>query len=141
MRKRYWLPLLFFVPLASCNSGNVSPVKGTIDHVLAVQKLSNYNQLVNLENHKTPETLKLKSEVDALSFHDQNLTDAEIELQIDTRYALGLEKETFPYAHFFIKAIDEKAHIFGYESWVFVEARNTGNVVNVYERGTELLKD
>ena len=137
MRKRYWLPLLFFVPLASCNSGNVSSVKGTIDHVLAVQKLSNYNQFVNLENHKTPETLKLKSEVDELSFHEQNLTDAEIELQIDTRYALGLEKETFPYAHFFIKAVDEKAHIFAYESWVFVEARNTGNVVNVYERGTE----
>ncbi|MBO4736990.1 MAG: hypothetical protein J5627_00925 [Bacilli bacterium] len=134
MRKRILLPLFFFVSLCGCASENVS----AIDHYLAERKLKNYDQFVNDEKFKAPETLKLKSKVDELSFHEKNLTGAEIELQIDTRYASGLEKETFPYAHFIISGIDEQAHKYAYENWVFVEARTTGNVVNVYERGTEL---
>ena len=137
MRKRILLPLFFFVSLCGCASENVS----AIDHDLAERKLKNYDQFVNDEKFKAPETLKLKSEVNELAFHEKNLTKVQIDLQIDTRYASSLEKETFPYAHFIISGIDETANKYAYENWVFVEARTTGNVVNVYERGTEFPKN
>lgn len=133
MRKRILLPLFFFVSLCGC----ASTVEAKIDQELALKKLNNYRQIVNLEDYNGPKTLKLKSSVDEIVFHEKTVKKANIELSIDTRYATTLEKETFPYAHLVVKGEDEIAKIYAYESWVFVEARPSGNVVNVYERGTD----
>ena len=141
MRKRFLLPLFFFVSLGGCASGNATPVKAGIDHYLAMKKLDLYRQTVNLEGHEVPKTLRLKSSVDEIVFHEKTVRKAEIELSVDTRYASNLEKEVFPYAHLIVKGEDEIAKFYGYETWVFVEARNTGNVVNVYERGTDYAKN
>ena len=141
MKKRVLLPLFFFVTLGGCANGNISPVKAEIDHELALKKLNNYNQIVNLDGHEAPKTLKLNSTVDEFIFHETKVRNSKIELSVDTRYAANPEKETFPYAHLAITGEDEAAHIFGYESWVFVEARASGSVVNVYERGTEYPKN
>ena len=137
MRKRFLqLPLFLFLALGGCASGSVAAQKPTMDRDHAILSLARYRTIVKDAQFKKPETLSLVKKTDSFSFHDKELTEVKIELSVDTRYANGLEKESFPYAHFLLVSTYEGSY-FGYESWVYAEKRTTGTVLNVFERGSE----
>lgn len=137
MKKRVLLPLFFSLSLSGCGS-DAGNQKGTMDRDLALLSLVRYRELQKTEEYDVPKTLKLNSTVEEISFHETELRDAKIELQVDTEYVNGEKSQVFPYGHFLIIASKNSGGVYVYESWVFVEARTTGNTVNVYERGTEL---
>ena len=137
MKKRVLLPLLFFLSLSGC-ADNTSNQKGPMDRNLALLSLVRYRELQKAADYVPPKSLKLISSVDEMTFHDYELRGAKIELQVDTEYINGEKSQSFPYGHFLILASKANGKVFAYESWVFVEARSSANVLNVYERGTEL---
>ena len=137
MKKRVVLPFFFSLSLIGCAS-NTNNQKGPMDRDQALLSLVRYRELQKVESYVPPKTLKLRSSVDELTFHDNELHDAKIELQVDTEYVNGEKNQIFPYGHFVILASKSSGGIYAYESWVFVESRSAGDIVNVYERGTEL---
>ena len=137
MKKRVVLPLFFSLSLSGCAS-NTNNQKGPMDRDQALLSLVRYRELQKVESYVPPKTLKLRSSVDEMTFHESELREAKIELQVDTEYVNGEKGQVFPYGHFVILASKPNGGIFAYESWVFVEGRASGDIVNVYERGTEL---
>ena len=137
MKKRVLLPLFFSLSLSGCGASTNSQ-KGPMDRDLALLSLVRYRELQKAEGYNPPKTLKLRSTVQEIIFHDNKLRDAKIEVQVDTEYVNGEKSQLVPYGHFLIIASPEAGGTYAYESWVFVEARASGNIVNVYERGTDL---
>ena len=137
MKKRVVLPLFFSLSISGC-AGSPNNQKGPMDRDQALLSLVRYRELQKVESYVPPKTLKLRSSVDEMTFHESELRQAKIELQVDTEYVNGEKGQVFPYGHFVILASKPNGDIFAYESWVFVEGRTSGDIVNVYERGTEL---
>lgn len=137
MKKRVLLPLFFSLSISGC-AGSPNNQKGPMDRDQALLSLVRYRELQKVESYVPPKTLKLRSSVDELTFHETELREAKIELQVDTEYVNGEKNQIFPYGHFVILASKMNGGIYAYESWVFVESRSAGDIVNVYERGTEL---
>ena len=103
MKKRVLLPLFFSLSLSGCGASTNSQ-KGPMDRDLALLSLVRYRELQKAEGYNPPKTLKLRSTVQEITFHDNKLRDAKIEVQVDTEYVNGEKSQLFPYGHFLIIA-------------------------------------
>ncbi|MCR5693039.1 MAG: hypothetical protein K6G74_03595 [Bacilli bacterium] len=141
MRKQILLPLFLLLSVSACASNATINQKPTTDRDHAILSLARYRTIVNDKDYEMPETLSLDMKTNSFTFHDKELTNVEIKVNVDARYINGEDKEIFPYAYFLLNGSAEEGSKWLYESWVYAETRNGSSYVNVFERGNEFVKN
>lgn len=142
MRKQILLPLFLLLSVSACAS-NATTInqKPTTDRDHAILSLARYRTIVNDKDYEMPEKLSLEMKTNSFTFHEKELTNVEIKVNVDARYINGEDKEIFPYAYFLLNGSAEEGSKWLYESWVYAETRNGSSYVNVFERGNEFVKN